>query len=82
MLALAISLEEQDERVYADYAEGVRGNFPATADVFDAMRVQETGHRQRLLTLFRQKFGEHVPLIRPAGRQGIRRATTVCLVSK
>ncbi len=64
ILALAISLEEEDERVYADYAEGLRANFPATAAVFDGMRAEETRHRQRLLELYRQKFGEHIPLIR------------------
>jgi erythrin-vacuolar iron transport family protein len=63
-LALAISLEEEDERVYADYAEGLRQDFPASAAVFDGMRVMESGHRRRLLELFKQKFGEHVPLIR------------------
>jgi rubrerythrin len=64
ILALAISLEEEDERVYADYAEGLRQDFPASAAVFEGMRVMESGHRRQLLELFRQKFGEHVPLIR------------------
>ncbi len=69
ILALAISLEEEDERVYADYAEGLRENFPGSAAVFEGMRAQETSHRQRLLELYRQKFGEHIPLIR---RQDVR----------
>ena len=43
ILALAISLEEEDERVYADFAEGLRENFPASAAVFDDMRADETG---------------------------------------
>jgi erythrin-vacuolar iron transport family protein len=64
ILALAISLEEEDERVYAEYSEGLRQNFPASAEVFDGMREEESGHRRRLIELFRQKFGEHVPLIR------------------
>ncbi|HJY85815.1 MAG TPA: ferritin family protein [Candidatus Acidoferrales bacterium] len=64
ILALAISLEEEDERVYADFAEGLRRDFPATAAVFDGMRVEESGHRRRLIDLYRQKFGEHIPLIR------------------
>jgi len=37
ILALAISLEEEDERVYAEYAEGLRENFPASAALFDGM---------------------------------------------
>src|SRR5437867_3084354 len=64
ILALAISLEEEDERVYADYVEGLRGDFPASAAVFDGMRVEESGHRRRLIELYREKFGEHIPLLR------------------
>jgi len=64
MLALAISLEEEDERIYADFAEGLRRDFPASAAVFDGMRDEESGHRRRLIELFQQKFGEHIPLIR------------------
>ena len=40
ILALAISLEE-DESVYADFAEGLKQDFPASASVFDAMRGDE-----------------------------------------
>src|SRR5438046_9264041 len=64
ILALAISLEEEDERVYADFAEGLRHNFPGSATVFDGMRVEESGHRRRLIELYREKFGEHIPLLR------------------
>jgi len=64
ILALAISLEEEDERVYADFADGLREHFPATAAVFDAMRIEESGHRRRLIEIYRTKFGEHIPLIR------------------
>ena len=64
VLALAISLEEEDERIYADFAAGLRENFSASAAVFDGMREEESGHRRRLLELYRRKFGEHIPLIR------------------
>ena len=64
ILALAISLEEEDERVYADFAEGLRKDFPASAAVFDGMRTEEQGHRRRLIEHYQQKFGEHIPLIR------------------
>ncbi len=64
ILALAITLEEEDERIYADYAEGLRENFPASAAVFDGMRNEESVHRRRLIEHFRQRFGEHIPLIR------------------
>src|SRR5271154_4726466 len=63
ILALAISLEEEDERVYADFAEGLRQDFPATASVFDGMRAEESNHRRRLLDLYREKFGDQFPLI-------------------
>ncbi len=69
ILALAISLEEEDERVYSEYAEGLRENFPASTAVFEGMREEESGHRRRLIELFRQKYGEHIPLIR---RQDVR----------
>jgi len=64
ILALAISLEEDDERTYADYAEGLRENFTASAAMFDAMGAEESGHRRRLIELYRQRFGDHIPLIR------------------
>src|SRR5213592_801630 len=64
ILALAISLEEEDERVYADFAEGLKDNYPASGSLFDAMRTEELGHRRRLIELYREKFGEHIPLIR------------------
>src|SRR5579863_3438412 len=64
ILALAISLEEDDERTYADYAEGLRENFPASAAIFDAMGEEEAGHRRRLIELYRRRFGDHIPLIR------------------
>ncbi len=64
ILALAISLEEEDERVYADVAEGLRQNFPGSAALFDGMREEESGHRRRLIELYRARFGEHIPLIR------------------
>ncbi len=49
ILALAIALEEEDERIYADFAEGLRQDFPASAAVFDGMRAEESGHRRRLV---------------------------------
>src|ERR1700674_3592940 len=64
VLALAISLEEEDERVYSDYAEILRKDFPASAAIFDGMGEEESGHRRRLIELYRQRFGDHIPLIR------------------
>ena len=64
ILALAISLEEEDARIYDDFAEGLRADYPEQADEFIKMRLEEDGHRHRLLDLYRSKFGEHIPLIR------------------
>jgi erythrin-vacuolar iron transport family protein len=64
ILALAISLEEEDERIYADFTEGLRESFPASAEVFAEMQKEESGHRRRLLELYHEKFGDHIPLIR------------------
>ena len=70
ILALAISLEEEDERIFADFAEGLRQDFPASAAVFEGMQAEESGHRRRLIDLYRQKFGEHIPLIRRVDVKG------------
>ena len=64
VLALAISLEEEHERIYGDFAESLRRDFPASAAVFTGMREEETGHRRRLLELYKLKFGDHIPLVR------------------
>lgn len=80
VLALAISLEEEDERIYADFAEGLREHFPSSAAVFAGMRVEESGHRRRLLELYRQKFGEHIPLIRRQDVRGFVQRSPVWLV--
>ena len=64
ILALAISSEEDDARIYRSFAERLRVDFPASAAVFDGMAVEEDGHRQRLIDLHCQRFGEVIPLIR------------------
>ncbi len=64
VLALAIQSEEEDGRIYADLAERVGADFPETAKSLKAMHDEEDGHRHRLIDLYRQKFGEHIPLIR------------------
>src|ERR1700693_1107622 len=80
ILALAISLEEEDERIYADFAEGLRQDFPASAAVFDGMRTEESIHRRRLLDLFREKFGDLTPLLRRQDVRGFVRRKPVWLV--
>ena len=56
ILALAIAMEEEDERVYADYAYDLKQDFPSTAAIFDGMREEESSHWWRLIDLYREKF--------------------------
>ena len=64
ILALAITNEEEDSRIYRGFAEGLRTQFPASATVFDEMAEEEVRHRSMLFDLYRAKFGEYLPLIR------------------
>lgn len=64
ILALAISNEDEDSRIYRGFAEGLREQFPASAKVFDEMADEEVRHRTMLFDLYRSKFGEYLPLIR------------------
>lgn len=69
VLALAISLEEEDARIYEDFAAGLEANYPQQAEKFRMMRQEEDRHRHRLLELYKARFGDHVPHIR---RQDVR----------
>jgi rubrerythrin len=64
LLAVAISQEEEDSRLYTDFADGLVTDFPASAQMFAEMAVEENDHRHRLLDLYRQKFGDEIPLLR------------------
>src|SRR2546425_3715285 len=79
VLALAISSEEDDARIYDSIADGLRESYPATAQMFAKMREEEDGHRHRLIELYRQKFGEHIPLIRRADVRGFVRRQPIWL---
>src|SRR5579872_3328599 len=80
ILALAISLEEEDARIYGDFADGLKETFPAQAAKFNELRADEDGHRHRLLDLYRARFGEHVPLIRRQDVKGFVSRKPVWLV--
>ena len=64
VLALAISSEEDDARIYASYADGLRQQFPQSAKVFLDMAAEENVHRARLIDMHKRRFGETIPLIR------------------
>jgi rubrerythrin len=69
LLALAISSEEEDGRIFADFADGLRENYPASAQIFSDMAAQENEHRRQLIDLYAARFGNHIPLVR---RQDVR----------
>jgi rubrerythrin len=69
ILALAISSEDEDSRIYRGFADGLREAFPTSAQVFEEMADEEAHHRTLLFDLYRSKFGEYLPLIR---RQDVR----------
>lgn len=80
ILALAIQLEEEDSRVYGDFADGLRETYPSTATMFLEMQAEESTHRQRLIEMYRQRFGEHIPLIRRQDVKGFIERRPIWLV--
>lgn len=80
ILALAIGAEEEDGRLYRDMAERVRGDFAATAKVFEEMAAEEDEHRRMLLDMYKGKFGSHIPLVRRDDVSGFARAEPVWLM--
>ena len=79
VLALAITNEEEDSRIYRGFAEGLREQFPASAKVFDEMAEEEVHHRTMLYDLYRKKFGEYLPLIRRQDVKGFIQAKSAPL---
>jgi len=80
ILALAISQEEEDARIYDNFADGLKESHPEQAKKFTELRQDEDGHRHRLLDIYRSRFGEHVPLIRRQDVRGFVRRRPVWLV--
>jgi len=80
ILALAISLEEEDSRIYADFADALRQSYPATAKVFEQMQAEESEHRRTLIGTYQRRFGEHIPLIRREDVKGFVKRRPVWLV--
>lgn len=70
ILALAISSEEEDERIYRSYAARLAEAYPASAKIFEAMAVEEDSHRRRLIEVYQSRFGDHIPLIRREDVEG------------
>jgi erythrin-vacuolar iron transport family protein len=64
VLALAISNEDEDNRIYRSFADGLRASYPDTAAMYDRMAQEEIEHHDMLVDLYRKKFGDFLTLIR------------------
>jgi erythrin-vacuolar iron transport family protein len=80
ILALAISQEEEDSRIYGDFADRFRTTYPSTAATLSRMQREESGHRQRLIDRYHAQFGEHLPLIHRSDVKGLVRLPPVWLM--
>src|SRR5437763_5834877 len=80
VLALAITNEEEDSRIYRSFAEGLRANYAASAKMFDEMADEEVRHRTMLYDLYRKKFGEYLPLVRRQDVKGFVRHKPIWLL--
>src|SRR5947207_9679609 len=80
VLALAITNEEEDSRIYRSFAEGLRKDYAASDKMFDEMAEEEVRHRTMLYELYRTKFGEFLPLIRRQDVKGFVRHKPIWLV--
>jgi erythrin-vacuolar iron transport family protein len=79
VLAVAISSEEEDSRIYMTFAEDLKERYPDTAKVFEEMAEEERGHRHRLLEMYEERFGPHLPPIRREDVKGFLRRRPIWL---
>ena len=79
VLAVAISAEEEDSRIYMSFAEDLSGRYPDSAKIFEAMAEEERGHRHLLLEMYEQRFGPNLPPIRRANVRGFLRRRPIWL---
>src|SRR6201997_4415873 len=78
-LAVAISSEAEDSRIYMTFAEDLQKRYPDTAKIFEEMAEEERGHRHRLLELYEQRFGPNLPPIRREDVRGFLRRRPIWL---
>jgi len=79
VLAVAISAEEEDSRIYMTFAEDLKERYPDSAKVFEEMAEEERGHRHRLLELYEKRFGQNLPPIRREDVKGFLRRRPIWL---
>ena len=77
VLALAIALEEEDERTYDDYAHTLQANYPRALPQSSRPWREESGHRRRLIELYKGRFGEFIPMIRRTDVRGFMKRSSV-----
>jgi rubrerythrin len=80
VLAVAIASEEEDSRIYMTFAEDLAERYPDSAKIFEAMAEEERGHRHRLLELYEERFGTHLPPIRREDVRGLLRRRPIWLI--
>ncbi len=80
ILALAITSEGEDARIYGDVAMGLKAEYPSTAAVFEEMKGEEAEHRRRLTEIYRKRFGDHIPLVRRQDVKGFVHRRPIWLV--
>jgi rubrerythrin len=80
ILALAIQNEEEDGRIFGEFADQLWESYPATAQMFEEMREEESAHRDRLYGTFRERFGDHIPLIRREDVKGFLKRKSLWLI--
>jgi rubrerythrin len=79
VLAVAISGEEEDSRIYMSFAEDLAERYPDSAKIFEQMADEEKGHRHLLLEMYEQRFGPNLPPIRRANVKGFLRRRPIWL---
>ena len=64
ILSLAIAAEEEDGRIYSEFALRLGDTYPGSAALFEGMAAEEDEHRRRLLDLYVARFGTRLVPIR------------------
>jgi erythrin-vacuolar iron transport family protein len=82
ILAVAISSEDDDARIYCDIADKLKADYPTTSKMFEEMRQEELEHRRRLTETYQKRFGDHIPLIRRSDVKGFITRKPVWLATK
>lgn len=80
VLALAISNEEEDSRIYMQFAHRLRNEYPATAQMFEEMAAEEQDHKNMLLDVYSARFGQQMPYITRQDVRGFLKRSPIWLM--